>query len=393
MIHLLQGSAHDLPLADESVQCTVTSPPYWGQRDYGIPSSVWGGDPDCAHEWVEHAKLEGYTGTARWQHSSNGRGEEQPASKRLRDPVSRKERPEAWGQVSQGASCPKCGAWLGQLGLEPDIDLYVAHLVEVMAEVHRVLRKDGTVWLNIGDSYVGSWGNYHPTGKGGQREKNTRRWDRPAYQSRSFKPPTATSKGLKNKDAALAPFRVAIALQEWGWWVRMPIIWAKPNPMRESVKDRPIKAHEYILLLAKSRRYYYDEEATREPMRSYWKGTFRRDPERPEKQRAPTKQEQRAAGAKKGSVWTVATRGSTFGHFATFPEKLVVPCILAGTRRGDLVLDPFSGTGTVGKVAHASGRDAVLVDVSSEFLHKTVKRLATIAPLRVGDERPEGAML
>ena len=299
---LLKADARRIPLRDETVQCVVTSPPYWGLRDYGLPPSVWGGDANCEHEW----------------------------------------QPE----------------WFGCLGLEPTPELYVRHIVEVFREVRRVLRKDGTLWLNLGDSYAGSWGNYGGQGgPNGQRPKATERFNRPAYADNDRRPPQTASHGfLKSKDLIGIPWRVAFALQEDGWWLRSDIIWAKPNPMPESVTDRPTRSHEYLFLLTKSARYYYDAEAIREPSvypeddRKGRAKTFHKfsadprmisgmRPRKPDKQRghandrwdAMTKQEQCSLGRNKRSVWRIATQPYSGAHFATFPEKLVEPCILAGT--------------------------------------------------------------
>ena len=222
-------------LAADSVQCVVTSPPYWALRDYGL-----------------------------------------------------------------GAE---------QLGLEASPLEYVANLVAIFDEVRRVLRPDGVCFLNIGDSYAGSWGNYHPhspPGKHGQRLKETARWNRPAYQSQEFLPPTANVKGLKPKDLCLIPFRLAIALQEAGWWVRSDLIWHKPNPMPESVTDRPTRAHEYVFLLTRSQRYFWDQEAVKDDAITDGRPNMR-------------------------SVLTLPTQPFPAAHFATMPPALAERCIRAGT--------------------------------------------------------------
>ena len=232
----------------------------------------------------------------------------------------------------------------GQIGLETTPYEYVAKMVEVFREVRRVLKKEGTLWLNLGDSYAGSWGNYHPNsspGKHGQRLKNTARWDRPAYEDKqNFRPPTSNNlNGLKPKDLIGIPWRVAFALQADGWYLRSDIIWAKNNPMPESVTDRPTKAHEYVFLLAKSKKYYYDNEAikeesvTNDPRRPYTsKGAWELDG-RPEEQKHSG--EPRATGdftkRNRRSVWQINTKPFKEAHFAVMPEALVEPCVLAGT--------------------------------------------------------------
>lgn len=334
--YLLRGDARALPLADGSVQCVVTSPPYWGLRDYGLPPSVWGGE-EHEHEWgaMERGKRADLLPAD--QTSSAGRlGTTAESNK---------------GALDGGRFCA-CGAWKGTLGLEPTPELYVAHLVEVFREVRRVLRDDGTCWVNLGDSYAndGKWGGetggkqaYLPDARRGNgREKRTT--------------------GLKPKDLVGIPWRVAFALQADGWWLRSDIIWSKPNPMPESVTDRPTKAHEYLFLLSKAARYYYDAEAIKEP------AVYPAGPNAPDKIASPFGQgytrragknelmadqpgsaarkvvglnarydEREAAGIyahglrNRRSVWTIATEPYPEAHFATFPEKLVEPCILAGT--------------------------------------------------------------
>lgn len=241
----------------------------------------------------------------------------------------------------------------GQIGLEESPEEYVGKLVEVFREVRRVLKKEGTLWLNLGDSYAGSWGNYHPNsppGKHGQRLKNTARWNRPAYDDKQdFRPPTSNNlSGLKPKDLIGIPWTVAFALRADGWWLRSDIIWAnlsmvrpfqspKPNCMPESCKDRPTKSHEYIFLLSKSERYFYDNEAIKEE-------SITKDPRKPYTSQGAKELdgrevwhsgEKRESGdftkRNKRTVWTVATKPYSEAHFATFPEKLIEPCILAGT--------------------------------------------------------------
>ena len=247
-------------LPAESVHAVVTSPPYWALRDYGLPPTVWGpssAHPElvegCEHLWGAERTAEGYTGTARWQHSENGRGEEQiDDEKRLRavqrvgahstlggggksqiegklvDVIRRSERPEAWGQVSNGAFCQHCGSWRGSLGLEPHPDLYIAHLVDVMREVRRVLRNDGSLWLNIGDSFSSG-------GKGGGGSYMAERKDA-AWSGRSeVNGWRSAPDGLKPLDMVGIPWALAFALRADGWYLRADVIWAKPNPMPSSV--------------------------------------------------------------------------------------------------------------------------------------------------------------
>jgi len=237
--------------------------------------------------------------------------------------------------------------WLGVLGLEPTIELYVEHLVEIFKEIRRVLRKDGTVWINLGDSYAGSWGNHHPTGKGGQRPKATERFQREAWGDKSFKPPMADAPGLKPKDLCMIPARVALALQADGWWVRSQIIWAKPNPMPESVTDRPTTAHEYIFLLTKSARYFWDAEAVRENVSGTAHARQAKDGSPPSlvfkmqdagngNRNNPSFQSYMKdlppeAGRNLRSVWEIPTHAFPDAHFATFSPEIPLRCIKAGT--------------------------------------------------------------
>lgn len=287
-------------LPDQSVQTVITSPPYFGLRDYGVK---------------------------------------------------------------------------GQIGLETSLEAYIEALVDVFREVRRVLREDGTVWLNLGDSYA------RPAAKGTRGPS--------AKQDSNRGTPTAMPldipAGVKEKDLIGVPWRVAFALQADGWYLRSDIVWAKKNPMPESVKDRPTRSHEFIFLLTKSPRYYYDAEAVKEPASGSVGGRNRKvaDGQRAKRQHAE-------AGARAGTaidtwadngtrnrrdVWTIATRPFRGAHFATFPPDLVDPCVLAGSRPGDLVLDPFGGAGTVGLVAARHGRDYLLIELNPEYAAMAAKRI------------------
>ena len=284
-------------LEPESVQTCVTSPPYWGLRDYG----------DGGQEWppVSYAPMPGLP------------------------PL------DIPGQTVA-------------LGLEPDPWAYVGHLVEVFRAVRRVLRDDGTLWLNLGDSYsvrgqnrsldyiTRTGGNTGLNGRNGRTHERARIPD-----------------GLKAKDLCGIPWRVAYALQADGWYLRSDIIWHKPNPMPEPVTDRPTKAHEYLFLLSKRPRYFYDSDAIREE----------------------------EDGPNRRSVWTITTRPYSAAHFATFPPDLPERCIKAGTRPGDLVLDPFSGAGTTGMVARRLQRSYIGAEQSEEYAEMSRRRIDGDAPL------------
>lgn len=318
MISLVRGDARFLPLRDRAIQCVVTSPPYWGLRDYGLPPLVWDGAP-------------GYS------------------------------------------------VWRGSFGLEPTPDLYVQHLVGIFREVYRVLRDDGTVWLNLGDSYAANRS---------YQVRDNKHVDVGNEMSMSV------SGGLKPKDLIGIPWHVAFALQADRWYLRSDIIWAKPNPMPESVTDRPTRSHEYLFLLTKSARYYYDMSAIKEPCQS-GPSDVRKMAEHRDRIGGKHKKlvdplskasatthigQKRAVGSPSGrncrSVWTIPTQPYRGAHFATFPQRLVEPCILAGSREGDVILDPFMGSGTVGVVARRIGRKFVGVELKSDYIKLALERIS-----------------
>jgi DNA modification methylase len=350
---IVNANALQLPMADNSVQCVVTSPPYWGLRDYG--TAKWdGGDPECDHKENDRRNNRPH-GISDTFHGGDDSNQIHPYKN----------------------ICGKCGAVRSdsQLGLEPTPEEYVANMVAVFREVWRVLRDDGTCWLNLGDSYASQGGpeptqSINPDRVGGSDTLS-------GGKSR------IVSSGLKPKDLIGIPWRVAFALQADGWWLRSDIIWHKPNPMPESVTDRPTKAHEYLFLLTKSARYYFDQDAVREAAttqedrpsgivrdRVYGYdskqaalGRFRGGAETPE----PTSRNIR-------TVWTIATQPTPYAHFATFPEKLVEPCIKAGSKQGDIVFDPFMGSGTVERVAIRLRRHAI----GTELNYKYIREIASI---------------
>jgi DNA modification methylase len=258
----------------------------------------------------------------------------------------------------------------GQIGLESTPDSFVASLVDVFAEVHRVLKSDGTLWLNLGDSYNGAASNR--TGQNGYKDGRTNR-------DKRFS--TGGIEGLKSKDLIGIPWRVAFALQSYGWYLRQDIIWHKPNPMPESVTDRCTKAHEYIFLLSKSDRYFYDNEAIKEPVSdvSIKRAEYGWNCDRPSTKNASMggtgihteKMGTRfvnPSGRNKRSVWTVNTKPYKGAHFAVYPTELIRPCVLAGSRPGDVVLDPFNGSGTTGFVSMEERRKYIGIDINTEYL-------------------------
>jgi len=372
-----------------SVHCCVTSPPYFGLRDYG--TGTWeGGDPEC-------------------DHSCGGQVEDNKAKGAIQTGVR---------QGCDASKCNKCGAIRidKQIGLENTPDAFVSKMVEVFREVRRVLRDDGTVWLNLGDSYAGSWGNAggQNRGKGTQRPIAGKSITKDADTERhgSFVPAGARGfkdNGIKPKDLIGIPWRVAFALQQDGWYLRQDIIWHKPNPMPESVTDRCTKAHEYIFLLSKSEKYYYDSDAIKEPSRQEsiarmdrgvsdnhknTNGAPGQTPHglakgRPHKnlrdkgQSVNSFHSERANGSSnkqyenrnKRSVWAVTTKPYSGANFATFPPDLITPCILAGCPKDGTVLDPFGGSGTTADVAREHGRLSILCELNVEYIELMKKRL------------------
>jgi DNA modification methylase len=260
-----------------------------------------------------------------------------------------------------------------QLGLEDTPELYVQKLVEVFREVKRVLKDDGTLWLNLGDSYSNLNWSY---GKDKRFETQINIESEKKKFGRGI-----ADKNLPSKSLMGIPWRVAFALQADGWILRQDIIWHKPNPMPESVTDRCTKAHEYIFILAKSQKYYFDNEAIKEPHTT--KPTKLRDRRNERYGRAflsPLGAGLRTGygenGRNKRSVWTITTKPFKGAHFATFPEDLVKPCILAGSPKGGVVLDPFCGSGTVGVVCQKLGRDFIGIELNPDYVKMAEKRIA-----------------
>jgi len=307
-VTILQGDALEKlkTLEDESVHCCVTSPPYWGLRDYGVD---------------------------------------------------------------------------GQIGLESTPEEYVAKMVEVFREVRRVLREDGTLWLNLGDTYNANYGLGFDTNKDGGARKKV------ASLGPSFPREQQPRNGLPTKNLFGIPWRVALALQTDGWYLRQDIIWHKPNAKPESAKDRCTTAHEYLFLLSRAARYYYDQDAIREPNQP---STIERAKYAWCKARTKASMYQEINGLnregeyppinQKGrnrrSVWTIPTQPYSEAHYATFPHRLVEPCIMAGCPPGGIVLDPFAGSGTTGQVAQDLGRNAILIELNPEDMRRIKQRIA-----------------
>lgn len=319
-------------LPDSCVQVCVTSPPYFGLRDYG--TAIWeGGDVNCDHVKRTAANISRSNRLGKIP----GYRDSLPVDNAAFKAVVRQYR----------SICRKCGARRvdRQIGMETEPSQYIARLVEVFREVNRILRNDGTLWLNIGDK----------------------------FSTKCIRDGVT----INPKDLIGIPWMLAFALREDGWYLRSDIIWHKPDAMPESVKDRPTKAHEHIFLLAKSRRYFYDADAIKEPsMEPHRKRgdpighTQRRLEGRPI-DRVATQTETRS----KRSVWTIPTSKYKKAHFATFPPNLIIPCILAGSREGDVVLDPFIGSGTTAVVSASLGRQYIGIDINPDYILMAENRI------------------
>ena len=334
-----------------SVNCCVTSPPYWGLRDYG--TAKWeGGSVDCDHK---HPIDCGPNATV----GNTTKGVQRP-----------------YKDV-----CGLCGATRqdNQLGLEKTPEEYVAKMVEVFREVKRILKDDGTLWLNLGDSY---WAN---------RSENGQSYDDNEVQRK--RSGGKNHSNIKPKDLVGIPWMVAFALRADGWYLRQDIIWHKPNPMPESVTDRCTKAHEYIFLLSKQARYYFDGEAIKEKMNCPERYTHRLiAPDNQRKRNGTNKKLEaprinlktieatRLKGLEnpfrnKHSVWTVTTKPFKGAHFATFPEDLILPCILAGCPKDGVVLDCFAGAGTTGMVCKKNNRNFIGIELNPEYVKMAEQRI------------------
>jgi DNA modification methylase len=351
-----------------SVHTIITSPPYWGLRSYGTTPQIWGGDADCDHAWditnVRNLAVGNNSGV---------RGKNEAIS-RLTGSKVKAIQDGNQHQIIAGAFCTTCGAWRGELGSEPTIDQYVANLVTVFRAVHRVLRPDGTLWLNIGDSYSNA-------GRAGSR----------GAKRGAGKPGWTDGGALGDKQLLLIPARVALALQADGWRLRSDIIWDKPNAMPESVKDRPSKSYEHLFLFSKQGRYYYDTAAIAEKSApsSIARAKYNGGTPSPKAfagvaagvfRGVPSTNKAYGQGRNARDVWRIATEAFPGAHFATMPTALVERCILAGSRPGDLVADPFTGSGTVGKVAVELGRDFAGSELNEEYCAMARNRIASAVP-------------
>lgn len=349
-IEILQGNVFDKvkELKDNSIDCVVTSPPYWGLRDYGTGTWI-GGDKNCSHFRESHQSERTSTG----QKKSVLHGG-------IADSIYKN-------------ICKRCGAKRKdeQLGLEETYQEHIKNIVNLFKEIKPKLKDSATIWLNYGDSYA--------TTANGRKAKDVKNDDR-AFVDKPF----STIQGsIKPKDLVMIPNRIAIALQDDGWWIRSEIIWHKPNPMPESIKDRPTSSHEKIWLITKSKNYYYDHESIKEPVKNSSKIRLNQNIEN---QKGSTRANgcmksngnMKAVGYEKRNkrnVWTVSTKPCKEAHFATFPKDLIEPCIKAGCPEGGIVLDPFGGSGTTGIVAALNNRKSILIELNKNYIEIANKRI------------------
>lgn len=399
-------------LPDKSVRCCVTSPPYYGLRDYGTGTWV-GGDVNCDHAGKPFRTKENVN-------KNTGTG----------DDVKNKEDLQPFK-----SSCGLCGAMRvdEQIGLEETPEEFISSLVELFEIVKEKLTDDGTLWVNMGDSYAGSGKGNNPDGTPHpsklSAKQGTQKGTSEGTSEGIQKPNKASSIGLKPKDLIGIPWMLAFALRAAGWYLRQDIIWHKPNPMPESVTDRCTKSHEYIFLLSKSNKYFYDHESIKTPIQDASVQRLLQDIENQKgSDRVPGKtngrmkavghknlqrqdknhsfhEARKGAGtdnsaaingngvkghsgnfrpdgtligdgmANKKSVWTVTTKPYSEAHFATFPPELIVDCIKAGSAEGDIVLDPFSGAGTTAMVASKLNRNFIAIELNQKYIDIANRRL------------------
>ncbi len=273
-----------------------------------------------------------------------------------------------------------------QIGLEPTPEEYVANLVTVFRQVYRVLRDDGTCWVNLGDTYAGSGRGGNPEGSAFKKQASNagslqvpRIGNTARDAARTMRSGADRNFGFRNKELVGIPWMVAFALRSSGWILRQDIIWAKRNPMPASVRDRCTTAHEYLFLLVKQPRYFWDQSAMKEP--ATYAGKMRGGSKRRYQQNSAGMDRKIYDTRNKRSVWSVGTYSRKVAHFATFPTGLIEPCILAGTAPGGIVLDPFGGSGTTALTANRHGFSAILCELKDEYAQVSRKRLLADSPL------------
>lgn len=409
-------------LPDESVDCVMTSPPYWAMRDYGLTPQVWGGDENCNHEFE-------VIRTGR-PNASGGAGSLKDTNRESRH--------------AETSYCAKCGAWRGSLGLESDYERYLDHLILIFDEVRRVLKATGTLWVNFGDTYAGSWGSYSQSKQTKMQQRNgtSSSWPRRAYSDATFRPPSSFPQLVPRRSLCQIPARFAIRMAEEGWILRNDIIWHKPNHMPASVKNRLTCSWEHLFFFVKSEKYFFDLDAVRVPHTSVSRPRktpprLRPSPNLSGLRLPPNPGEPRSFhpnGKNPGDFWNIAAETRTLGailgnsgavkvpggagwvghpqggqarilreqdprwlspkgknpgdvweintmpfkgaHFAVYPEALCERPIKAGCPPGGLVVDPFIGAGTTAIVTRRLGRRFIGFELNPEYVAIAKQRLS-----------------
>ena len=398
-------------LPEESIDLVVTSPPYWGLRDYGNSPQVFGGNSECDHQWGEEIILPKKSGGT----DSSTLGEESWGNA-MSDEAMVRSIKRSFVDESKSSFCVKCGAWRGQLGLEPHPQMFIDHLVEVSREIKRIIKPRGSFWLNLGDTYCGS-GKGRGSGDWIKDSKNLYS-DPDVTHPKPIK--LEKTNWLQPKQLLGIPWRVAIALQNDGWILRNCVIWYKPNHMPESVKDRLTKSYEFMFFFVKQRKYYFNLDRIREP---YAESSIKRITQ-------PTIMQQRGGdkqhelygdapghgnrpadilkglaekltkhevatgrignfsyddplhnkayhpkGKNPGDMWDIPTYPFPGAHFAVFPPALIEPIIKAACPKNGVVLDPFAGSGTALRVARKLGRQFIGIDINPEYVGMSKRRV------------------
>jgi site-specific DNA-methyltransferase (adenine-specific) len=348
-------------LPRESINMVITSPPYWALRDYGSSAEcVWDGKKDCRHDWASN-KFRLHSGRGNCQ--KNAKYSEQ---KNIPD------------KIFIHNICSKCGAWRGQLGLEPTFELYIKHLCDVFEEVKRVLTKDGTCWVNLGDTFSGSGNGTNDYRTEASKSISGKRFDYnmmfQGKQKREFQL-------LPSKSLCLIPFRFAIEMQKRGWIIRNVIIWHKPNCMPTSVKDRFTVDFEYLFFFVKNKRYYFEQQ--REPhklesiKRTKYKWNGHREPGS-SYAGMNIKKMCHPNGRNKRCVWSISTGSFRGAHFAVYPPELIETPIKAGCPENGTILDPFFGAGTTGLVALKQEKRFIGIELNPKYIKIAKKRLGEL---------------
>lgn len=358
---------------NESIDCCMTSPPYWSLRDYGLEPLIWDGDPECSHDWTIFADGAG-------KNNDKTAGIIQRGNK---GSVGRDDRP-------QSQFCSLCGAWRGSLGLEPTFELFLKHLCDIFDEVKRVLKKSGSIWVNLGDCYASGI-------KGDNRTPEQLALKSGLNKGNGVKPyekavnnkfnPLKFDCNLQPKSLCLIPFRFAIEMENRGWICRNVIVWHKPNCMPSSAKDRFTVDFEYLFFFTKSQRYYFEqqfEEHKRDWQNEDWAKVkhksyspkYEQMADRCRDNRLPMSEYYNKLGRNKRSVWAISTKSYKEAHFATYPEELCETPIKAGCPEGGLVLDPFAGAGTTCLVAKKLNRHYIGIEPNPEYVKMAENRIA-----------------